>query len=254
MKRVKRWCLLVLCLSIGVAPGAQTPAPVVTVYYSDRPPFCQVDGQTGPLIDLAKAVLTEAGLRGRFIELPPERIVDLLWRGPDDALALGWYRNPAREAFGRYSPPLYQEQPMVAVVGLRAATSLRVPVRWASLLGSGLTLGVPTGRSLGPVVDQKVRAQGLVPLETSNGIQGLLRLVAEGRMDYTLLPGEEARYYVDRDPELANRVQIIPVADALAGNLRYLFFPASLDPQVARRLDAAVDKVRQREALSPEPR
>jgi len=247
---VNRWWGLVLVLmSSGFSLGAQPKVAVLTVYYTERPPSCLVDGQTGVVLELAKAVLAEAGLRGRFIELPADRILNLLWAGPTDAVAVGWYRKADRESMGRYSQPLYQEPPMVAVVNARAAERLAVPVRLETLLGSSLTLGAKTGGSFGPLFDQKVRAQGLVPVETTSSVAGLLHLVAEGRMDYTFLPGDEARYYLDRDrdPGLAD-LAVVKIAEPYPGNLRYFFFPASLDPSVAQRLDAAVDRVRARAA------
>lgn len=250
-RNVNRWLGPVLVLLSSTLSLVAQPKPsVLTVYYTERPPSCVVEGQTGVVLELAKAVLADAGLRGRFIELPADRILNLLWAGPPDAVAVGWYRKVDRESMGRFSLPLYQEPPMVAVVNSRAAAGLPAPVRVEALVGSGLTLGTKTGSSFGPVLDQKVRAQGLVPVETTNTVAGLLRLVADGRMDYTFLPGDEARFYLERDPNLAD-LAVVKLADPLPGNLRYFFFPASLDPGLAQRLDAAIDRVRGRELTAP---
>lgn len=243
-RKVRPWLLLLT--SLWVAPTSAQPLTrptLVTVYYSERPPFSVVDGQRGYLLERTKAVLAEAGLRGRFIELPADRISDLLRSGADDALGMGWYRTPSREAWGRFSPPLYQERPMVAVVNAKIAGKLPNPVRIDALLASGLFLGVKVGNSFGQTIDQKVRTQGLVPLETLVDIPGLLRLIQSGRMDYTLLAEEEARYHLDRDPGLAAGIVLVRIADLPEGNLRFLFFPAQFRADLASQIEAAIGRL-----------
>ncbi len=230
---------------------AQTvPPPVVTVYFSERPPFSIVEGQTGILISLTKAILSEAGIRPRFIELPAPRILELLKGSQSDALGLGWYKIPGKTLPGRFSLPIYQEQPSVAVMNSRAAAALGTTVRLESLLASNFTLGLKAGDSLGPVLDQKVRAQGLVPLETVVGIPSMLKLIQAGRMDYTLLSEEEAQYLMRKDPSLVPGLVVTRLADAPPGNLRYFLFPDGFDPLLAARIDTAIEKLKT-QARSP---
>jgi hypothetical protein len=239
---------LILALSLG----AQSPAltPVVTAYFSERPPFCMVEGQTGTLITLTKVILSEAGIRARFIELPASRIVEMLKIGQPDALGVGWYRPIGRQPAGRFSLPFYQELPVVAVLNARMAATVGPSPRLDALLGSGFTLGLKAGNSLGPLVDQKIRAQGLVPLETVVGVPDMLKLVQAGRMDYTLLCEEEALYLLKVDPSLVPGLVLTRLADAPPGNLRSFLYPEGFDPLVADRIDAAIDKLKNSARLS----
>lgn len=240
-----RWTAAILWVCIQFPAGAQVSvsSPVVTVYYSERAPYAIVDGQRGPLLERTKAVLAEAGVRGRFIELPADRIVTLLKAGPVNALGLGWYRMPVKDTWGRFSPAVYQEKPLVAVVNLRSAEALPTPLDLEVLLSSGLTLGTKAGTSVGPALERRIRAQGLVPLETSLAIPGLLKLVAEGRMDYTILAEEEARYLLDRDPTLAAALTVVRFTDPLPGNQRCLFYPEAFDAALAQKIDQAIEKL-----------
>lgn len=232
--------------AVVLPAGAQTvpSPPLVTVYFSERPPFSIVEGQTGILVDLTKVVLADAGVRARFIELPSNRILDLLRTGQSDALGVGWYRTPERETWGKFSEPLYQEGSPVALVNARASAGLGNPVRLETLLASGLTLGIKGGSSLGAALDQKVRTLGLVPLETVVEIPQLLKMVQNGRMDYTILSEEEAGYLLRQDPTLAPGVVLTRFIDPPPGNFRYFLFPSSFDPALAARIDAAIDKVK----------
>lgn len=233
--------------AVAVPTGAQTappPPPLVTVYFSERPPFSIVEGQTGILVNLTKVVLAEAGVRARFIELPSNRVLDLLQTGPSDALGVGWYKIPEREVWGRFSAPLYQEGPLVAIVNSRAAAGLGNPVRLDTLLASGLTLGVKGGLSFGAEVDQKIRTLGLVPLETIAELPQLLKMIQSGRMDYTFLSQEEADYLLRKDQGLAQGLVVTRLAEVPPGNLRYLLYPKNFDPAVAERIDAAIERVK----------
>jgi len=239
------WALLLLWAWAAWPAHAQSPDSVLlTVYFSERPPFSVVEGQRGLILDVTKAVLAEAGVRARFIELPPRRIIDLLRVGQPDALGIGWFRTPDRESWGYYSQPIYQDSPLVAVVNARAIDTLPSPLRLDALLSSGLTLGRQSGASFGAAVDRKIRALGLVPLETMVDVGQLLHQVQGGRMDYTLLPEEEARYLLDHDASLNPGVVLTPLADPPPGNLRHFLYSASFDRVLATRIDTAIDKVR----------
>lgn len=236
---------LLLALALLMPLEAQTvPPPVVTVYFSERPPFTIVEGQTGILISLAKVILSEAGIRARFIELPASRILELLKGSQTDALGLGWYKIPGKTLPGRFSLPIYQEQSPVAVMNARTAATLGATVRLDNLLASNFTLGLKAGESLGALLDQKIRAQGLVPLETVVGIPAMLKLIKTGRMDYTLLSEEEAQYLMRKDPSLVPGVVLTRLADAPPGNLRYFLFPDGFDPLLAARIDTAIEKLK----------
>lgn len=229
---------------LATAPATAAPVTSLTIYYTDRPPYAITEGQTGLLLDRAKLVLAEAGLKGRFIELPADRIAALLRAGPVDALALGWTRTPEREEWGHFSGPLYVESPPVAVFPPRLAGTWGTPTHLEALLGSGLTLGTKAGIPLPPTLERKIRAEGLVPLETTVDVPGLLRMVAQGRMDYTFLPEEEVRYHLSRDPSLAAQLAFDRLADPPSGSPRLLFYANGFDPALQQKLDAAVEKLR----------
>lgn len=229
-------------------------SPVVTAYFSERPPFSMVEGQTGILISLTKAILSEAGIRARFIELPAPRIVELLRIGQTDALGVGWYGVPGKAPVGHFSLPIYQELPTVGVLNTRMASVVGATPRLDSLLASSFTLGLKTGNSLGPLVDQMIRAQGLVPLETGVSIPAMLKLIQQGRMDYTLLSGDEAQYLVKADPSLIPGLVVVRLSDVPPGNFRYFLYPDGFDPILADRIDSAIDKMRNSARLPATPR
>lgn len=245
--RVTRSLLsLVLGLTGLLAPlqaQSTAPPPVVTAYFTERPPFAVVEGQTGILVNLTKTILAEAGVRARFIELPESRVLELFRLGQTDALYVGWYRSP-RSGTARQSLPIYQEQPVVALMNARMVTTIGLAPRLDGLLSSSFTLGLKSGRSLGPAVDQKVRSAVQVPIETMVTMGGLLRLVHGGRMDYTLMSEEEAQYLLKQDPKLLPGLSLARLLDAPPGSLRCFLFPEGFDPLLADRIDVAIERLR----------
>lgn len=237
--------VLFWCLGIGGFLSAQASSPeLLTVYFSEKPPLCMVDGQRGSLLVLTKACLAEAGLKARFIELPPRRILDLLRSGPSDALGVGWFKIQGREDWARYSQPIYQDKPLVALVNSRAAPSLPAPLRLDALLSSGLTLGLTADESLGAEVDEKIRTVGIVPLETLGAPASLVKMVSDGRMDYTLMSEDEASYLVAHAPDLAPGLVVARLLDPPPGNRRHFLYPANFEPAIVGRIDQALDRLK----------
>lgn len=239
--------LTLLWVGLALAPlGAQSPppSPVVTAYFSERPPYAIVDGQTGILITLTKVILAEAGIRARFIELPAPRIIDLLKSGQTDALAVGWYKTAGKSPAGRFSAAIYQEHSVVALMNSRVAVAAGALPKLDSLLTPSYTLALKSGTSLGPWLDTKIRASGVVALETVVAIPQMLKFIQSGRMDYTLLSEEEATYLVKTNPSLSPGLSFVRLADAPAGNFRYFLYPEGFDPILADRIDAAIEKLK----------
>ena len=126
----------------------------------------------------------------------------------------------------------------------RVSTTVGQPLRLDALLASGLTLGLKTGSSLGPSLDKKIRARGLIPLETALDIPQLLKMVQAGRMDYTLLAEEEAQYLLAQDPTLVPGLTLLRLADPPPGNQRYFLYSGSFSVAWKSKIDEAIDKVR----------
>jgi ABC-type amino acid transport substrate-binding protein len=146
---------------------------------------------------------------------------------------------------------------VVVLMNSRVATTVGGPLRLDSLLASGLTLGLKAGVSLGSVLDQKIRAQGLVPLETVLDIPQLLKLVQQGRMDYTLMAEEEALYLLSRDPSLTAGLTLLHLVDAPPGNQRHFLYSGTFDVAWRMKIDEAIERVlaspRYRELISVVP-
>lgn len=216
---------------------------MVTAYYSGRPPFAVVEGQTGLVLGKAKSVLAQAGVVCRFIELPSDRITDQLLQASSPALAVGVYHRIGEVTPVRFSLPLFREKPVVAVVRLRVAGTVSENPSLEGLLGSPLSLGLRARVSLGPEMDRRIRAAGVIPMEFETDAAGLLDNLRQGRADYTLLSADEAETLLTKGSTRASGLTQIELTNVPRGNRQYIAFGVGLSPEVERRINAVLSSI-----------
>lgn len=243
-----RSVLLILLLAAGTPRAAEAPSPLI-VYYYDRPPYYGVvdDRPAGFLVKMARLVFEEAGIPIRYEIVPARRVLENL-RRPGNACALGWFRTPERESHFAYSrEPLYQDGPFELVLRRPAAAKLPRQPTLDTILGAGLNLGVVEGYVYGPWLEPRLRT--LRPPPESVNIRTdsatLCRMAAAGRIDGFFLGREESRHTLaTADPSVRSALVSLPIAGAPPGNRRYLIFSRGVDPELLRRIDASLARVK----------
>src|SRR5271167_3362069 len=99
-------------------PGAAgTP---LAILYAERPPFniTQPDGSVGGLVGVpAGNALRAAGIAFTWEALPTNRSVYEVQQNRRPVCGLGWYSTLERAQFARFSEPISQDGPVVAVIG-----------------------------------------------------------------------------------------------------------------------------------------
>lgn len=238
---MRRLAALALAVA-GLASVSFGQARQLTVYYNDRPPLYIVNGQTGFIVEIVKLVLDEAKIPYAFAVLPTNRIQEAIKAGTGYSTGIGWFKNPEREARAQFSKPIYRDMPQVALVNKAKAAALDSPVSLDTLFGSGLTLGMKDGYSLGAAIDGKIAASGVNVAVTTVEIPVLVKMIGTGRGDFTILGLEEATYILRNDRSIKD-VVIVPLSDPPAGNYRYLMMSKAVDKATVDRINAAIDKV-----------
>ncbi len=237
-------------VSILMLAGTSTFAQRLQVYYFQRPPlyFTEADGSPGGFLnEIARLILDDAKVSSAFVEMPSTRVEPSLWK-MSYAAGIGWFKTAARERLARFSAPIYQDLPLVAVVNSARARALGHEATIDRILGSGLTLGTIQGFSYGDFADKAI-ARLKPKLETIVGEQSaLVKMVARGRADILLLGLEEAGYLMENDRESGAALRIVKISDAPAGTLRYIMFSKGVDAATVARIDAAIGRVKRSRA------
>lgn len=237
--------LLGLLLCLGPArPAAGEPSELAICYF-ERPPFYVTgeDGAVGGLVgDRARRILTLAKLPHRFVNLPIRRGLELIRRG-EQVCGLGWFRLPQRESFANFSRPIYHDRSLVLAVRRERKASLPPRPRLADLLAGGFRLVIQDGFTYGAWADERLAPHVSTVERQDVDELGLLRMVAAGRREGTLLGQEEAAYLLRHHPGLAARLAMLPLADAPPGHPRYFMCSKEVPPEVLERLDRAILKL-----------
>ena len=107
--------LLLALLATGLAWAQKSTEPDIKVAYLERPPYYWTDNghPRGFLLELTQRIFNLAGIKATYAPAPPNRIIADLRENREPICSIGWFRNPERESYSRFSLPIYRDRPLV---------------------------------------------------------------------------------------------------------------------------------------------
>lgn len=246
--------LLSLALAAAPARGEPLPAPLVMAY-PPRPPYNHVVNGThvGELYELVVNILARAGVDATFRELPYQRILEGLRRPESRLCSFGWHKTEERQTFARYSLPMFEDAPLVAVApaGFRARLGDE-PTLAGILATPGITLGLVRGWSYGDYVDGMARKYAGWVLRAPSLVQ-LAAMLAHGRFSCVLVRATEAEDFLRNAGLAPGYLAALPLADLRERSKRYILCGRGLPESVLARIDAAIRELGLPGGEDPEP-
>lgn len=250
-----------LLLALFAPGGAWAHGPAeaaLKVAYLERPPYYWTDnGQpAGFLLLLTRKIFDLAGISAAFTPAPPNRILSDLRADRLPLCSIGWFKNPERESYAKFSLPIYRDRPLVILTSRDRAASFRQHDRLQDVFADPfLVLARVASFSYGETVDRLLERVPARNLTVSTAQSVLPRLILEGRVSYMLVAPEEVPTLLRSagvDPE---KFVQLTMRDIPAGNLRHLIFSARVSDETLRKVNAAIKVLTDQDALlSPEPR
>lgn len=230
---------LTIALTILMAAGAARAADI-QVLYNERPPFMSAAGGEvkGLTADVAAKALKAAGVVFTWSEVPAARQLDMIKQGTDPVCGLGWFKNPEREGFARFTKPLYQDKPM-AVLGRAKDQRLAGKAGVDALMTDpALTLLVKKAYSYGGFLDDKAAKLNPKKSETTVEANAMFKQIGAERADYMFVSAEEGDLLLKSAEGAALALYAIP--DMPAGGQRYLMCSKAVPAEVIAKIDAAL--------------
>ena len=235
-------------LLLGLVPVRADEGAPIRLHYNPRPPYLvleegQLKGLTG---GPASAAFKAAGLRVQLTETPALRQLEALRANEAQECAVGWFRNPERELFARFSKAIYRDRPQVAVVRAEhPMAQLRADLTLAALFKNpDLTLLVKSGYSYGAVVDVALERLSPKRAATTEESRTMLRRIHQGVADYMLMAPEEFAPSVAGAGFAAEAFRAVTVVDMPQGEQRYILCSLQVPEATMRRLDAVLPRLR----------
>jgi polar amino acid transport system substrate-binding protein len=263
MMRFKRGLVPLFCLTVAVAllfgrgfiphggglpvfSAMEKPADgeMITLHYHERPPYYM----TGPLgvyglcVDPVKLAFNRAKIPFRWEKTPAKRQLDIVKSNRSKDCLIGWFKNPEREKFAKYSHFVYQDKPTIALA--RADNDKIISNRPLdeTLVNSDLVLLRKNGYSYGPFIDTKIT---LIPRQEMTNAEniGMLKMIHSRGADYFFISEEEATALIATSGLLKTDFKFIRFTDIPKGNKRYLLFSKHVADEVIGKINSALKKL-----------
>jgi polar amino acid transport system substrate-binding protein len=252
--RFRAICLTVAALAFLFAANRASPSLAgespLTLFVIDRPPYYTLQEGKPPggfLLGMVLDIFKAAGISIEIREMPHSRVLATFEARDIRACSVGWILTPQREAYAWFSLPFYTNLPIGVVVRQEKATSLGPSPLLEDLLTADLAWGLRQEFSHGQQLDAAFRAHPKLRIGQFSDLRTILRLIAKGRLDATLLSAEEFSAQLAAEPELADSLRLLPIADGPPGFTRRIMCDRSLDPALLARIDAAITAYMQTE-------
>jgi uncharacterized protein (TIGR02285 family) len=239
---MKHRSLIAALACLALIMPAIARADTLTLYYHDRPPYSsrQADGSVrGITADIADAALKAAGITYRWEDMPSARQIEVIKRDARPACGLGWFKRPEREAFAKFTLPIYHDLPTIVVARIDDRRFAGNPKLDALFADKSLLLLTKTAYSYGDEIDAKIAAEQPNLRRDPSENRTMLGMVGRKRVDYVMMAEEEARELLT-DPELAKNLAIYHLGDPPQGELRYLMCSQSVPDDLIARINQAI--------------
>lgn len=250
-RRRQTWCvraggclpLVFLPLLALAQPGEWgSPERPIHLHYQERPPYTETlpgGAVRGLVATPAASAMERAGISYRWVLTPSQRQLAVVQNGTGPDCALGWFRNPQRESVGKFSKPLYRDQPLAAFA--RKSAPLQSPMGLEDALKSPhLRILTKEGYSYGSKVDRMLQAHPAQRVTTASELNLHVGMLLAGRADWMLAAPEEAEVLFKQAAEQRDEFKLVPLGDMDAGGERHLYCSPAVPDALMARLDRAL--------------
>jgi len=208
--------------------------------YHERPPYYvgKNNGVVGGIVgERATQALSSAGIPYFFRRIPATRQLKMIERNLRKTCALGWFKNPAREAFAKFSKPIYRDKPMVMLVRRNEPKTADKTSLLQLAESPDLRMGVKLGYSYGAIIDRMIDRLKPHVVIASQDNAGMMRMLLGKRFDYVFVAAEEAPGILER---VGKAIISVTLSDAPPGNRRYIICTKRVGDDLMGRLNRAI--------------
>ena len=221
-----RYFITLIAMSImfvlSMPVKAQEP---IQLYYYDRIPYAVADNQggvSGLCATPAAEAFKKAGIPFQWKAMPFKRQLVTIKHNKKKGCGIGWFKNPEREKFARFTDAIYQDKPAITI-SRKGNVSLAQHSDLQTLLKDrNVKLLVKDGFSYGAYIDGLIEKYNpAVVVATGTNIQ-MLQMILANRADYFFTSEEEVDYMIQSAGYDISRFQKQHHSDMPAGNRRYI--------------------------------
>jgi polar amino acid transport system substrate-binding protein len=197
----------------------------------------------GFLVKLTRKLFLEADIPVTFAEMPPKRIIKMIKIKKGNFCSIGWFKNPEREAFAKFSLPIYQNKPIVIMTTKNQQKQFQSYRTLKDVFSDKtIVLGIMSEFSYGPYIDDLMKNNPLSKIEITSKQSMIPGLIQKKRAHFTLISPEDIETLLQSAGYHPDDFLSISMPDIPAGNKRYLMFSKGVSDETIEKINQAIRK------------
>jgi len=214
----------------------------IILHYHDRKPysFNFPDGVKGICATPVADVFKKAGIPFQWENTPPSRQLEIVKQNKRMECALGWFKNPEREKYAKYTRHIYQDKPTIA---LARADNERIfnPMSVEKIFNDrGLKILRKDGYSYGKFIDERILKYKPREVLTTADNLSMLKMIHSLRADYIFIAKEEAENVIKESPYALSDFKHVTFSGMPKGNKRYIICTQMVPELTMSKLNRAI--------------
>ncbi len=234
--------LFALCLASPFPGSAQD---IISLNYNERPPYLMpaADGSAGGLTATPAAnAFKAAGIPVIWSKLPTNRQLALVRETIGMNCAIGWFKNPEREQFAKFTKPIYRDKPTVILANSRFVVKEETKLD-SVLARKDIRVLVKDKFSYGSFIDGLLASLRPRTVSTVAENVQMVQMIQADRADFMFLAEEEATYLVEQAGFKLQDFHLIRFPDMPPGERRYIMCSKSVPDEVIGKLNKVIGEV-----------
>lgn len=238
-------CILAILLALLIEPTDGFAAEPIRILYDERPPYMSEDGMGGVrglTADVIIHAMKRAGVPYQWVLIPSPRQLLMVRNDGGRVAALGWFRNPERERFAKFSHPVYRDRSIALLTRKDHAGVMRHTTIDSLFRDASQVLLVKTGYSYGPFVDRTIAGLNPKRMSITGGNREMITMIARSRADYMFIAPEESGPAITAAGFTIDGFSLHHLSGMPPGEKRYLLFSQQVDDATIRRINQYIDE------------
>jgi len=247
---MRSYAIVFAAVSAGVfgfqalLPSTASGDEGIRMVFREKPPYSYTEHgvQKGFLLERTRQIVSKSGVKAVFEVVPVKRIFAEIEANTEAICSFGWYKNPERERYGRFTVPILTDRPHIVLVNTNSLKAVKRHKTLKSLLAdSSRSMSVVDGTSYGMELDAMIAAARVsVDRALVSPIQ-MAQKVAAQRTDFMLMDQDDYEYLLTTDASFRNAKLVkIEFPDMPPGLKRYIICSRMVEEEIIRRLNAAI--------------
>ena len=152
---------------------------------------------------------------------------------------IGWFKNPEREQFAKFTKPIYRDLPTLALANSKFKSKRGMRLEEVLAI-KGVRVLAKDNYSYGPFIDGLLAQFKPVVIHTTNENSAMVEMVRLNRADFMFVAEEEAKYLAAEAGASIREFQLIRFADMPMGEKRHLMCSKNVPDELIRQLNGAI--------------